>query len=217
MALFKKKDVSTRIIQFLCPNCGRKHTVPYFKAKEYYLDGTPADIAGALSQVVICECGCICKEGMTAWSGLTDIIANPEYTTILHSNDKESVKKLRLMTFFPLHFVAPEVWLTHVVPAEQLTDVLLFAIQHTAQLTQKYAPLTFGQVVKGTYMKEFQWKYEFDINANLLLADMYRRLGQWDKASALLDAESFDSQDKYMQDYINFQRKLIADKNHQYQ
>ena len=218
MRLFQTREKKTqRIVTFRCPHCGKEHNVPYFKVKSYYLDGTPKDLEGALSQIIVCDCGCVCKEGMTTWSGLSQIINSAEYQTLLRAECNEMEKKLHLMTFFPLSFTFPEVWLTHLVHNDQLLPALQMAIQRIQQLKNEYAQLTFGQVVKGCYMTEFQWKYEFFINDNLLLSDLYRRSGQFTDAAQLLEVAEDNKQNAYLQNYIAFQRKLISAHNSQYQ
>jgi hypothetical protein len=218
MSLFKKNDQKVhRVITCKCPHCGKEYNVSYFKVKSYYLDGTPKELEGVLSQIVICDCGCVCQEGMTTWSGLSQIITSAAYQSVLHSDCNTMEKKLRLMTFFPLSFVLPEVWLTHLVPESQLPHALQRAIQRIQQLPQEFPPLAFGQIIKGCYMPEFQWKYEFFVNENLLLSDLYRRSKQFANATMLLDAEAKNTQDTYVHDYINFQRQLIANNDSQYQ
>lgn len=219
MFLFKRKkkknvDPNAGRIMLTCPNCGKEHAVRYYQPKEYYLDGTPKDLEGAFSMVVICDCGCLCERNIWSWQAPSQIIAQPEYQAILQHPYNEVEKKLRLMSFFPPFFCRAEVWLTHIVPLNEQKDATLRAIERLEELEPQYPKMWFDRCIIGAYMPQFKWKWQFHLGVSLQLADLYRRLGEFDKALARLQRESEEWPNaQYTQEYIAFQKNLMNKKN----
>lgn len=211
----KKKDVSERtsprIITILCPNCGKEHSVQYRKAKSYYLDGTPQDLEAGLAMYVICDCGCLCHENMWQSTGLAQYIAQPEYQAVLHGNYTDLERKLRLLTFFPGFNTCAEVWLTHVASPETQHESIVRAIERLTELEPQLPEMWLDRFIIGIYMPQFNWKWECHISVALQKADLYRRIGEFDKATALLRQEALQwPNDAHTQEYISFQEGLIS-------
>jgi hypothetical protein len=63
-------------------------------------------------------------------------------------------------------------------------------------------------------MPQFKWKWQFHLGVSLQLADLYRRLGEFDNALARLQQESeYWPNAQYTQEYIAFQKNLIHKQN----
>jgi uncharacterized protein HemY len=67
--------------------------------------------------------------------------------------------------------------------------------------------------VLGCHLPQFKWKWPFLITKDMKLADMHRRVGDFDKASNLLRHIAQNSSDKYTQEYVALQRMLIDQQN----
>lgn len=212
----KKKNVNPNAgrIMLTCPNCGKEHEVRYYQPKEYYLDGTPKDLEGFLSMVVICDCGCLCKENIWSWHVLPQLIAQPDYQAVLKHPYSEVEKKLRLMSFFTPFYGRAEVWLTHIVPLNEQKDATLRAIERLEELEPQCVEMWLDRFLIGEYMPQFKWQGEFHLGVSLQLADLYRRIGKFDNALARLQQESECwPNDKETQEYVAFQKNLISKKN----
>lgn len=210
----KKLNPNAGRIVLTCPNCGKEHEVRYYQAKEYYLDGIPKDLEGALSMTVICDCGCLCKQDMWSWEALPQIIAQDDYQTILKQPYSELEKKIRLMSFFPAFYGCAEIWLTHIVPSNEQKDVALRAIERIKELEPQLPEMWLDKFIIGAYMPQFKWKWEFHLPISLQLADLYRRVGEFEKALTLLQQESECwPNDDYTQEYVALQKNLIHKNN----
>lgn len=215
MQLFKRKNkeesnTNAGLIVLICPHCRKEHKVQYHQVKEYYLDGTPKDLEGALSMSVICDCGCVCQESYIfdcqQWS---ELISQPEHQVILSGNYGDVERKIRIMLLYPGVYGVRDVWLTHVGSNKENHDALLSAIPRIESLS----PCVVDTDVLGCYLPQFKWKWPFLITKDMKLADMYRRVGDFDKASNLLRHIAHNANDKYTQEYVALQRMLIDQQN----
>lgn len=212
----KKKDVnehtSPRIITFACPNCGKEHSVQYRKARSYYLDGTPQDLEKALSMCVVCDCGCLCQENyLFDCQNWAELIARPAHQSILRGDYTDVERKLRIMTLYPGVYGIYDVWLTHAVSPDKMHD----SLRHAISKIKSSSPHFVNCVVNGCYMPQFQWKWSFCIEKHLQLADMYRRIGEFELAATILNDKAQQKQNNYLDEYIQLQTKLIEEKNAQ--
>ena len=214
MGFFKKKKKPT-IIQITCPNCGKTHDIVFQQVTAYYLDGVPQDLRAALTQYVICDCGCLCHRNMDALPDISTIIASDNYQMFLHGDYEEEERKLCLMQLLYWSHVRPEAWIIHAVDDELYPAALQRAINIALDATEDIKPMEIGEIFPAPYFPALQTTGRLDLTQNLYLADLYRQAQDWINASKYLDAEEkqFVHKEGATWRYLQKQRELIAAHN----
>ena len=171
----------------------------------------PKDLESALAMVVVCDCGCVCREGMWSWNTLSQTIASPEYQAVLNGAYSDIERKLRLMTFFALFFPYAASCLTHAVIDSEKPDAIAKAITRVSTLETEFAPFVFYFEVPGTRLPHFSFTQSFGFSSNLHLIDLYRRAGDFQSASLLIQ-RAHEHKSAQIEQYLKFQQKLIDKK-----
>lgn len=216
MKYWKRKRFRTNndILAFSCPNCGKMNSAPVRTVKTHFLDGTPRDLEAFLSGHPICSCGCVCEKDMlTRNNNITEVINSAEYQSILHGNYDEVEKKLRLMSFFPDWYGCTSVFLTHV---HDNAETIKSAIAELKEMMSKYPLKKLRRTVPCEHLFAGTCHGYFIITAEMQLADMYRRIGDFDNARACLDNVWQQNPDSLpTNEYIATQHQLINEQDMQ--
>lgn len=214
MGLFKKKEKKL-MREIVCPVCGKLHKVEAYQPQEYYLDGVPIDIKKALTQYVICDCGCLCQQKMDKLPDLEELIHSEDYQRFLHGDYEKEERKLCLMQILYWSFTRPEAWIIHSVGEEDYRAALERAIRIAEQVVLDIQPMSICQDIPAFWMPSLQTTGHLCLSQNMYLADLHRQMGQWERAFKYLEEEEkeFVHKEGASWRYILKQRDLIAAHN----
>lgn len=202
-----------------CPVCGKMNTLVGYHPKRMLLDGIPdLPMKKYLAQYAMCnQCGCVYHYRSSTHDEMVNAVRSDEYQKIWKSDTEPTLKKLRLMAFFPYSFANVEHCLFHYYHEhnrkQQARDALLKTIDYIQQGRIHDSAIFTNQICK-----EFKINRYIEIYDHMYLVDLYRQAGMFDKATQLI--ASFKGQD-YLEDttnimnYLNREADLIKAKDAQ--
>ena len=195
----------------VCPNCGKEHQLTLYKAK-YYMDGTPAcPVEKWMECMQICSCGML----ILPTPASVNIMEIPQYRDVVKPSDS-TIDKLQALLLCSnsaeLYPLCANYYEERNQP-EQAMEYLLKAIECNERGEHQawsYVPFNGFLNLPGLY--------EFYLDSQTRLVDLYRRAGQFDKALECIrkdKARSVPSEYKAVEEWYKLETKLCKRHNSQ--